>query len=867
MRAIQVQDEDQGRARFQFVNFATAGLMAVIALSALAGWVFGIPVLVALSPHYPPAPFNSALSFAVLAAGMATTGQGGGWPSRICAMLGFAMGGLTIFEVFLNISVGIDTWHGYYQHGTGSLHPGRIANIAAISLISLAIAIWLCADGKSLSGRKAMLVSSLGSIPAAVGIGALSGFVADLQNVNGSIGFTLVGPQVALICLASGINIIWRACSKTSFNWLPVPLGMGLLALLLVLTDAVRGNEDANLKALSQATAQALADNAHFRLQDLLTALDRMGNRWSAAGGIAAPIWESDASGYLKGYPMLDALALSNNAGNVYDDLPKPANRAMVHELFYAVPARAAAARQARLTGNAQLTGPVPLLRGATGLYYLLPLRAHGSPDGLLVASIRIDKLFAAAVDRSTLARFEITAREGNDHIFSTANAPDSPLPTSGYAQTSTNGALWIISVTPNQNLLAQSRTMPNAFFGVGFLIVALITLSSFLAAKWRAYIVKLQAQEVELKRSEETFRTTMESAPVGMALLTPKIRRLGANRELCRMLGYSNDELLTQNPRLINPEYFEADRAQIVRMLSGEIENYEMEQVYLTRDGKPFWVQVNASLARNADGSPKHVIKQILNIDDRKEMERVKSEFVSVVSHELRTPLTAIRGALGLMSASQGTASPEAFRNIFDIADRNCNRLTRLVNDILDMEKLNADRLVFDMHRHDLVALVRQSVEINAPFAQKHGVRVFLSAPHEAIRVEVDSGRFEQVLTNLLSNAAKFSHEGGQVEVVVCSGERSGRVEIRDFGLGMTNDFKAKAFGRFVQADSSNSRNKSGTGLGLYISKEITERMGGTIGFSSELGQGTTFWLEFPLTAQDAQTGEADLPPVRVAI
>jgi hypothetical protein len=405
MRAIQVQDEDQGRARFQFVNLASAGLVAAIALSVLAGWIFGIQSLVALSPHSPSAPFNSGLSFAILAAGMAATGLGNGWPSRICAVLAFMIGGLTIFEILLNISVGIDTWHGYYQHGTASLHPGRMADIASISLISLAIALWLSADGKVPSGSRAMLVSSLGSIPTAVGIGALAGYVADLQNINGLVGFTLVGPQTALICLASGINIIWRACSKTTLNWLPVPLGMGLLALLLVLTDAVRGNEDANLKALSQATAQALADNAHSRLQDLLTALDRMGNRWNAAGGIADSIWESDANAYLKGYPMLDALALSNNAGNVYDDLPKVANLAIIHKLFYAVPARAAAARLARLTGNAQLTGPIPLLRGSTGLYYVLPLRRHGSPDGVLVTSIRIDKLFAAAVDRSTLAR------------------------------------------------------------------------------------------------------------------------------------------------------------------------------------------------------------------------------------------------------------------------------------------------------------------------------------------------------------------------------------------------------------------------------------------------------------------------------
>ncbi len=373
--------------------------------------------------------------------------------------------------------------------------------------------------------------------------------------------------------------------------------------------------------------------------------------------------------------------------------------------------------------------------------------------------------------------------------------------------------------------------------------------------------IAALKLAEEALRASEETFRVTLDSAPVGIVLLSAEGKFIRANRVMSDMLGYSLVELCTVNPRELFPSAFDDDRERIRQLLDGEIERYEMEQLFVPRNRKPFWALVTASLARNPDGSPRHIVKQAMDISERKEMDRLKSEFISVVSHELRTPLTAIRGSLGLMATAMSSSLPEKALQLVQIGYRNCERLIVLVNDILDMEKLAANRMVFEPKLCNLATLVRQSLEANAPYAEKFGVTFELYAEDEAIDVHVDQNRLGQVLANLLSNAAKFSPQSGQVEVAVRRTQDRARVEVQDHGSGIPEEFKPRIFGRFMQADSSVTRAKGGTGLGLHITRELVDRMGGWIGFESEIGKGSKFWIEFPL-AEAAPDAAASVVP-----
>lgn len=232
---------------------------------------------------------------------------------------------------------------------------------------------------------------------------------------------------------------------------------------------------------------------------------------------------------------------------------------------------------------------------------------------------------------------------------------------------------------------------------------------------------------------------------------------------------------------------------------------------------------------------------------------DRAKSEFISTVSHELRTPLTSIRGSLGLLNGGAlGSLSAKA-AELIGMAYRNTDRLQRLINDILDVEKLDSGKLSLELESHSLPTLLAQAVESNAGYAQSHNVRFEMEQPMPEATVRVDPHRLLQVMANLLSNAAKFSPAGTAVEVSMKLHEGQARVGVQDRGPGIPPEFQPRIFQRFAQAaqaDASDSRARSGTGLGLAISKALIERMGGRLDYKTAPQTGTLFFFDLPLTA-----------------
>jgi signal transduction histidine kinase len=231
--------------------------------------------------------------------------------------------------------------------------------------------------------------------------------------------------------------------------------------------------------------------------------------------------------------------------------------------------------------------------------------------------------------------------------------------------------------------------------------------------------------------------------------------------------------------------------------------------------------------------------------------MERMKSEFTAVVSHELRTPLTAIRGSLGLILGAFAASLPAKVRDLLEIAQSNCERLMLMINDILDIEKFSAGQMRFDISVVPLGGVVLQAVEANEGYARKYNQRVELLPCPGEWQVTVDPDRFIQVMANLLSNAAKYSPPGGTVRVWSELRGAMYRISVRDEGPGIPEEFRSRIFEKFSQADSSTTREKGGTGLGLHIARRFVEHMSGRIGFDSEVGQGSTFWIDLPVSGK----------------
>jgi signal transduction histidine kinase len=234
-------------------------------------------------------------------------------------------------------------------------------------------------------------------------------------------------------------------------------------------------------------------------------------------------------------------------------------------------------------------------------------------------------------------------------------------------------------------------------------------------------------------------------------------------------------------------------------------------------------------------------------DVTNERDAARFKDELVSNVSHELRTPLTSIIGALGLLKSGAVVHLPEAATGLVDIAHNNAERLGRLVNDLLVMGRLEADRLEMQLERTNICALLVEAVALNRPYADRFDVTLELSLPEEPLFALVDGDRLVQVMGNLLSNAIKFSPVSGVVRIVLAREGSRVRISVVDHGRGMSAEFQRRLFSRFEQERKSDAP-RSGTGLGLAISKGIVERLHGRIYVVSKLKSGSTFHVDLPV-------------------
>ncbi|SHI34472.1 sensor histidine kinase [Wenxinia saemankumensis] len=238
-----------------------------------------------------------------------------------------------------------------------------------------------------------------------------------------------------------------------------------------------------------------------------------------------------------------------------------------------------------------------------------------------------------------------------------------------------------------------------------------------------------------------------------------------------------------------------------------------------------------------------------------------VKSQFVSIVSHELRTPLTSIKGSIDLINSGRtGELSPKT-RSLLDIAGRNSQRLALLIDDLLDLQKMESGEMSFRLEPLDLHETVRDAIESTTGFASKFGIHVETRLEAPGCRIMGDHDRLVQALQNLLSNAMKFSREGGTVTVTARTDGSRARVSVRDTGVGIPDGAEDRVFGKFTQVDSSEKRKVGGTGLGLNITKQIAERHNATIRYESKLGVGTVFFLEFESIADSRPVDDGAAP------
>jgi len=331
------------------------------------------------------------------------------------------------------------------------------------------------------------------------------------------------------------------------------------------------------------------------------------------------------------------------------------------------------------------------------------------------------------------------------------------------------------------------------------------------------------------------------------------------ANAAAACMTGYSPAEMLGRGLHGL-VHYKKADGsaypleecAMYAALMSGTVDRCNQHDVFWRKDGTGFPVEfTSTSIIDGAHAGGAAVVFR--DITQRREIERLKEQFVSVVSHELRTPLTAIRGSLGLLESGALGPLPEEGRRMLEIAVRNTDRLVRLVNDMLDLERADSGTMALRYGPCDAAQLVAQAAESVLAMAGDAGVRLSVDAPPASFAADAD--RLVQTLINLIHNAVKYSPAGATVEVR--SRRRDGEIlfEVRDHGRGIPADKLETVFERFGQVDQSDSREKGGTGLGLAICRSNVHHHGGRIWATSVLDEGSTFSFVVPRQAASASS------------
>jgi len=360
--------------------------------------------------------------------------------------------------------------------------------------------------------------------------------------------------------------------------------------------------------------------------------------------------------------------------------------------------------------------------------------------------------------------------------------------------------------------------------------------------------LVELDQARRQVEASGRKLALFAERAPIAVLELHPDGTVAEVNNAAEILFGYAAAELVGGSvKKLIRPEA-QAEFERTWREVVDERESVAgLKLSNPRRDGVEITCEWTITPLVNVDRQVIAVIAQGRDITAQLEAERMKKEFTSTLSHELRTPLTSIIGSLQLINSGVMGEVDKEVAELTGVAERNGQRLLDLINDILDIEKIESGKLALVPEVIALNDVVQEAMLLNKAFAERFRVRFQSHGELAARKVHADRKRLLQVMTNLLSNAAKFSPEGGVVEIGTEDAGPNVRVAVHDRGSGIPEDFRSRIFGRFTQADSTATRQKGGTGLGLAICKRLVELMHGRIGFEDRPGGGTTFWFELP--------------------
>ena len=850
-----------------------AGLAGCIGLAVLFGWHTHNTFLIQLRADLVPLPYNSALLMLLASITLILLIRNWIVLPRLLAGFALLLAAVTMAQYFTGIDAGIDELLMDHYITVQAVYPGRMAISAAFTYLILN-------SGFLLYTLESQVLRAVATICAAIVIACVVatviGYEADLQPLFGWSATTYMALHSALGIFLLGLGFLAISSStasgddevETNHTLIATAGFIVIVTATLLLWSGLVRQRDEQLQAGVDGDLRWAGISITALYQERANTIERMSRRWEVAGGTVQLVWEQDANSYLETLDGIQALYRVDLAGVVQWSAPQEGGSLTPGTDAQALAPLTPAFELARTTGQTSYSSPYPREDGALHFLMIRPLVVSGQHDGFIVADFNTDTLFDLVQARDPTVPFRVNHAGTPVYVSTMATPIAGGAERMAVAPLAVAGSGWELEVFPTDQTDLRAH-LPNVVLVSGILLALLLVAVLHLWGLSRLALITADRANAKLVRSERElnrFRTTLDRTLDCVFMFDAQTYKFFyGNAGALLLSGLTYEQLLDRYAWEMNSTRTEESfREVIAPLLNHEQDSLTFESEMLTAQGGAVPVECFIQYIAPAN-EPARFVAIVRDITQRKRVEQMKSEFVSTVSHELRTPLTSISGALGLITGGALGEVPPAAMDMITIAHSNSRRLTHLINDLLDIEKIAAGKVVFDMQVQPLMALVEQAVEATRMYGSESQVTLQVTQTAPGLDVRVDSQRFLQILSNLLSNAIKFSPHGGTVEIAVEHYAPKVRISVRDHGRGIPAEFRGRIFQKFAQADASDTRKQSGTGLGLAISRELAERMNGSLDYDSEPGKGARFFLELPVANEKLQVSDGDSTPILI--
>ncbi|MCA1930955.1 CHASE domain-containing protein [Rheinheimera sp.] len=741
-----------------------------------------------------------------------------------------------------------------------------------------------------LAGPLACLISSVFSTLVLCKFDIVTSDNAGLNWFTWWIG-DMIGVMIAIplmFMLFAKPRILWRS------RWLTV--GLPLLvctALVVALFVLARFQHSQNLQQKFFDQSEQISATLQFRVSRVLQQMRTIERLFA----IQPEVTEAMFQQFLQGYPWQEAgvlifdwieqiphserAALETKLQTGFKEYANPGvrpaaarddysvvrfmasasgDKSLIGLDFAADPARKEAMEYARDSGSISITAPVRLVTGTDAAMFFIPVyHQRGVPAsledkrklirGFICGIFDTKQLVDTSLSQYDITEFHLQIRDLGTGLAYYGSLPALPAQANYLTWTqhwSHAGRSLELTLIPSKTMLNLNSGQQSWYVLTGGLVLCSLLGIFLLVLTGRS----ARIEHLITQRTKE-LSSILDNAIESIVIVDQQGHIERVNKETSLLFGYGMQSLLRQPISKLLACLPEHKNHQLLQPLTVDQLNLWVGQTVevtgLSEDGQQIPLEMGLSRVDTAD---KHLYTLMLHdLRERKKIDRMKSEFISTVSHELRTPLTSINGSLGLLAGGVVGELAPAAQQLVQIAKTNTDRLARLVNDILDIEKLEFGQLKLQPVEVEVGALLQEAKLQNQAYADKYSVRLDLLTTAEQSRIYLyqDKFRLLQILSNLISNAIKFSPSHSVVKLSYQLKDGQLVIQVKDQGAGIAESFRSKIFQKFAQADSSDSRSNQGSGLGLNISKTLVEMMQGNIDFESELGKGTCFSLTFP--------------------